>query len=204
MSRNYSITIQNSSQSASDFCVYQWCAEEKSAKTLAWLCKKVHPGARVCFEWDDTYCFFWSEQGTLTSKIDAGFSSRETRDADPRDAGKNFIQLSYDGAYKFVETQRAGEMGSLHLYADWTVPSGKASVGIGMSDLPICSVFAAPNMEYTFRIPNKYAVSFGTVRQGDYIDGATKGRAKDFTFPPGVDALSVILRQDNTWSDILY
>lgn len=205
MSKQYSVTIKNESQNAWDLCVYQHYDKEDTTGILVWLCKRCNPGTSVCFSWDDTYCFFWCEKGEFCQSVDAGFSSREFREADPADTARNSVNLSCaDGAYKFTDPSGPEEGGKLYLHVDGMVPPGKVSAGFGMSDCPVYAVSAAPNMFYCFSLPEKYGVTFGNTKQGEYMDKAMADRGRSFTFPPGVNDLYVTLKEDNTWSDVSY
>ena len=129
MSIKYSLCVTNNAALAGNMCVYQTFDEQQTIKnlfSLAWFCRGCNPSTKVRFTWGTDYAFFWSESGELVP----GVTVDASQDAP---ADNNAITLTHaDGRFLFTNATQAVPSGTLGLFADQTVPSNTAAVGISM------------------------------------------------------------------------
>ena len=203
MSTQYSLTVTNNSDLSGSLCVYQKAPEQslyENLYSLAWFSKKCHPGTTVKFKWDINYCFMWSEAGVLVPGVT--FEASEHVDADLDNGAKNIIGFTKEyGAYKFAPSPVPGTPGELRIVTDSTMPTGEASVGIGMSNQPAFAVPATPNFDFAFIPHPEYWIAFGNFEEGEVIDlNRVTHTAAQVIFRKNVYSLSMELQEDNTWS----
>lgn len=201
MSEKYSVTIENRSANTFNFCVFQTGKAADLSDAVVWLCKRCHPDTCISFTWDTEYCFFWAEKGEMKQSREAMYSTWGIKPADPQDPDKSITGFTYtDGAYEFGQAGQKGITGILQISADGTIPSGKAMIGIGMSENCIRCVQAAPNVARKFELPVEYRVAFGDMSKGDPLNDVMIQQSVLLDFPPNVFDLTVTLKEDNTWT----
>ncbi|WP_338813071.1 hypothetical protein V9L05_17180 [Bernardetia sp. Wsw4-3y2] len=191
----YSIIVINNSTNTTDFCVYQKNSD-KNLESLAWLTKRAHPDTRLVFKWQDTYCFFWSETGTLSS----GTICVASQICPAELSTSNQIRLEYtDGAYQFMDQQKGSTNQYFYVIQDDSIPANKVSVGIGMSEIGTFIRQGQPNLTYDFLPEHEYWITFGNYTEGQVLDTNTINNAIQIIFPTNVYSMTVILEKDNTW-----
>lgn len=173
MSTQYSLTVTNNSTQFQDLCVYQKPVDlgVPDAMSLAWLTAPAWPKTTVTFTWSLDYNFVWAQTGVL--KPGVTFQAQQTMPADPDDLNANQIQFDFqDGAFTFVEGAAVGtpKLGSLYIRELSAVPTGTATVGIGMSNAGTFAVQAQPNMNLVFTPHPEYWVTAGTFTAGEVLD----------------------------------
>lgn len=192
---NYQLRIVNNSQQAGNFVIFQ---QQPNTQALAWLTKYAYPQTNVTFNWTLDYDFVWSETGQLTPGVVVEVG--QITSATPE---QNQITLSYDlqnHAFFFQNQTQGGDPSTLNLLTDGSVPSGAASVGMGMSGAATFLVQAGPNMHYTFTPhPNYWLVFSNTMQQGEVI--VTESLSPlEIVFPPNVNSMTVTLNMDQSWT----
>ena len=201
MSTNYSLTVTNNSTQFRDLCVYQKPVDlgVPNAMALAWLTAPAWPGTTVTFDWELDYCFVWSQTGSL--KPGVTFKAQQTVAADPDNLNANQTLFDYRaGAFLFSPGNAIGtpELGSLYIRELPSIPTGTATVGIGMSNAGVFAVEAQPNLNLVFTPHPEYWVTAGTFQQGEVLDieQITNEAAVPYD---GTFDMTAVLTSTNTW-----
>ena len=201
MSTNYSLTVTNNSTQFRDLCVYQKPVDlgVPNAMALAWLTAPAWPGTTVTFNWELDYCFVWSQTGSL--KPGVTFKAQQTVAADPDNLNANQTLFDYRaGAFLFSPGNAIGtpELGSLYIRELPSIPTGTATVGIGMSNAGVFAVEAQPNLNLVFTPHPEYWVTAGTFEQGEVLDieQITNEAAVPYD---GTFDMTAVLTSTNTW-----
>jgi len=201
VSTNYSLTVTNNSTQFRDLCVYQKPVDlgVPNAMALAWLTAPAWPGTTVTFDWELDYCFVWSQTGSL--KPGVTFKAQQTVAADPDNLNANQTLFDYRaGAFLFSPGNAIGtpELGSLYIRELPSIPTGTATVGIGMSNAGVFAVEAQPNLNLVFTPHPEYWVTAGTFQQGEVLDieQITNEAAVPYD---GTFDMTAVLTSTNTW-----
>jgi len=201
VSTNYSLTVTNNSTQFRDLCVYQKPVDlgVPNAMALAWLTAPAWPGTTVTFNWELDYCFVWSQTGSL--KPGVTFKAQQTVAADPDNLNANQTLFDYRaGAFLFSPGNAIGtpELGSLYIRELPSIPTGTATVGIGMSNAGVFAVEAQPNLNLVFTPHPEYWVTAGTFEQGEVLDieQITNEAAVPYD---GTFDMTAVLTSTNTW-----
>jgi hypothetical protein len=206
----YVLDVVNETEDFHDFCVYQVDPDigDPDVMSLAWLTKGAEKGTGLQFTWTIDYTFIWSETGPLVPG--ATFSASEIWPADPSIVGVcdgktpgNQVGLTFHQdhqTYEFTSTATKGaEKGSLYVAEDGTLPSDRASVGIGMGGSGTFAVQAKPNLHVAFTPHPVYYLMAGSFKKGEVLDIGVYSDSVNIEFDHGVFEKKAILQADNTW-----
>lgn len=201
MATQYTLRVKNESTLSGFVCVYQTFEEQETLDnvfSLAWFCKGCNPHTQVRFTWNIDYAFSWSESGVLVPGVT--FDASELKPADPNKLDHNAVNLTHGKyGYQFIDPIKQAPRGTLGIFADATVPVGKAAVGIAMGGSPAIAVQAGPNLSYTFKPHPIYWACFGTYEEGAVIDVNRITGAQQIIFAPNEYSKYLTLQGDNTW-----
>lgn len=201
MSTKYSLTVTNNSTQFQDLCVYQKPVDlgVPNVMALAWLTAPAWPGTTVTFDWTLDYCFIWAQTGSL--KPGVTFRAQQTVTADPDNLNANQTLFDYrNGAFTFATGNAAGtaELGSLYIRQMPSIPTGTATVGIGMSNAGVFAVEAQPNINLVFSPHPEYWVTAGTFQPGEVLDIEQITNEAAVAYDGTFD-MSATLTSTNTW-----
>lgn len=202
MSTSYSLTVTNNSTQFRKLCVFQKPVDlgVPNVMSLAWLTAPAWPDTSVTFEWTLDYNFVWSQTGVL--KPGVTFQAQQSVPADPEDLESNQILFDYSNdAFSFSEGNALGnpQRGSLYIRELSAVPTGSASVGIGMSNSGVFAVEAQPNMNLAFTPNPSYWVAAGMFEDGEVIDIEQITNDAEVLYQ-GTTDMTAVLSPSNTWS----
>ncbi|MDR2869746.1 MAG: hypothetical protein LBV04_04785 [Deferribacteraceae bacterium] len=202
----YKLILQNGSTLTGDFCVYITAASgnKSSEYSLAWFVKHCRPDTKIYHQWEIKYSFTWGESGKLPS---APFCGAQLVDADPNDAHKSTIMLTYtDGAYGFIDTVRRAKQGCLGIFTDGTIPHDKAALGIGIDGVAAFIMQATPNFYFEIVPKFRYWVTFGNYEAGQLLDFSylnhSTATVQEIIFEPNRNELTIKLNKSNQWEII--
>jgi hypothetical protein len=204
----YSLAVKNNSPDSGSICVYTTSPDtqqiQQDLRSLAWFTKAANPNGQVKFTWDLKFSFAWAESGLLVPGV--SFEAGEIIDADPVDDQKNRAYFDRNNdAYLFGDPGQATppSKGALAITTSKIIPSGIASIGVGINGKAALAVNATPNYQFTFIPKIQYWLAFGSFREGIVLDLNSMVRnICEIKFPAGVYDLKVTLQEDNTWSEV--
>lgn len=197
----YSLVFCNNSKNQGNVCIFLTDPnlEASNAISLAWFSKTVHPTTRVNFSWSMDFEFIWSETGIFNDGVKVTTSQRWPADLN----SLNQVNFTYDQknqSYTFTDLKKGPERGRLFITESRTLPLNEASVGIGLSGRPALVIPAYPNTNLVFTPHVKYWIAFGRHDEGEVVNVDAVTNKQEIQFQPGINSLSVILNDDNTWS----
>lgn len=198
----YSLDVMHNGTTCGDFCIYQVNDnQDEDIRSLVWFKKTAHPHTQLHFEWNLKYGIVWSETGVLEAGI--VFRASEVKAADPRDITSNSVGFAMDkNSYHFVSTNNPTSQGKMGIECASTIPAGRVSIGIAMSNRPAFARVAHPSLKYTFSPHPKYFIAFGDFEEGEVLDLNRMTHKYEIDFKVNQYERSIELRSNNTWGDL--
>lgn len=206
----YVLNVYNATEDFHDFCLYQVDPDigDPNVLSLAWLTKGAEKHNGFQFVWTIDYSFIWAETGPLAPG--AYFSASGDWPADPSvvdvcngTLAGNQVGLTYHQdhkTYEFTSTATKGaQKGSLYIAEDGTLPSKRASVGIGMGGSGTFAVQAEPNLHAVFTPHPHYYLMAGSFEKGEVLDIGVYTGSAYIEFEHGVFEKKAVLQPDNSW-----
>jgi rhizosphere induced protein len=209
----YSLNVVNNSKEDWDFYMFQknpqGSLNSPKLSSLAWFTKYAASSSKVQFQWDLSYNLLWSEQGVLVPGVK--FQANQSFPADPfatgsASAGKAGRQatLRYDAEndyFRFVDSQTVpgSTAGTLYVACDGTVPNGRASVGIGMSNAGTFAMPALTNITAGFTPePTYYVAASVSMQVGQVLEDEVSNSVQ--LEYDEVTSLTATFSANHTWS----
>jgi len=203
MPNSYSLTVVNNSElQMPTFAVFATLPNSSSYDTLAlaWLTQQINGGNQYVFNWDITWGFAWSAQGTASGYQWAGSGNIP---ANPNSTSECAANFAYNGDFQLTPAVGTPDGSTLWITDSPTVPlpSVKASsLAVTLGGSSVCATDAGPNLGQTFTLHPTYYIDAGNYVKGQMVDGSSVSAYQTLAFADGNTALTAILEQDNTWT----
>ncbi len=209
----YTLNVVNNAKEDWDIFTFQKnptsSLNSPKLSSLAWFTKYAASSSKVTFQWDLSYNLMWSEQGALVPGV--RFQANQSFPADPfatgsANAGKAGRQatLTYDAEndyFRFTDgpTVPGSTAGTLYVACDGTVPNGRASVGIGMSNAGTFAMPALTNITAGFTPEPTYFVAAAVEMQVGQVLEDEVSNAVELEFAE-VTTLTATFNANHTWT----
>ncbi|WP_293354421.1 MULTISPECIES: hypothetical protein [unclassified Microcoleus] len=207
MAQKYTLTFQNNSSNNWDFCCFQQDPDMNNPEvmSLAWFALPVAQTTSVSFTWEIDYQFVWSQAGTLSAGVI--FSASQKWDADLTTSNNVNFTRRPNGAFTFQNQAAGGQVDTLYIHQDATIPANAAAVGINMGIVGSppgtgTGTFVVPaqmNISATFTPHPEYWCTFGQYTPGQVLDIGEMTEKAQIIFPPNVYQMVATLTEENTW-----
>jgi hypothetical protein len=172
----------------------------EGCQTLAWFAQLADSSSKVYYPWTVTYDLIWSEVGELT--VGAIFEASQTLAADPEGANAATLTTS-NGALTFSAGSPFPQppSGSLLINQDGSIPSGAASIGVGMAGYGTFAVPSRENAKVAFTPNPVYYIAHGEgISRGEVIDASKLSAVEAIAFPSNMFAAEATLVSDDKWT----
>lgn len=204
MADTYHLIVTNQSSMPGQIVVYQKPPDVLSAGvySLAWFAEGAHQGTNASFEWTIDYNFIWSK----VEKVAPGVicNATEVQDAELKQNNSITLDKNEYGYYFKDKKTDAKHAGSLIIEETGLIPANGAAVGIGMSGSGTFVWPTQPNIAINIAPHPEYWIAFGNYQKQEILDVQQMTYPKKISYGTNKYTATVTLKDDNTWSDIIY
>ncbi len=196
----YTLTCTNKSSASWIFYVYQTMPSQPSQVfSLAWFASpyKIAPGASITFQWSINYSFVWGNSGIVTPGVT--FTAGQSVPCSITGANKSTFSME-NNTPNLSAPVTGGQVGSLTVLEDSSVPNNTFATGIGMSGVGTFVQQALANTTQVYTPTPLYWIAAATQMQMGVVLAQTISQTAQVSFPTNVYNMNAVLGSNNVWT----